>query len=178
MARAQDTFAAKLDQLFEGFKVEVEVRIEAPIERVWDLVTDVTRIGEFSLETVGAEWVRGATGPAVGAFFVGHNKVGDTEWSRLCMVDECDPPHRFGYVVGDRFDGSPTGRWSFELTPDGTGTIIRQRYAHAPRGRSRTRLRAEREPHRAPEIVAAQMRFVRENVTATLEGMREALEAA
>ena len=31
------------------------------------MVSDVTRIGEFSPETFEAEWLDGATGPAVGA---------------------------------------------------------------------------------------------------------------
>ena len=43
---------------------EVTVHIDAPIEEVWALVSDVTRIGEFSPETFEAEWLDGATGPA------------------------------------------------------------------------------------------------------------------
>ncbi len=46
---------------------EVTVNMDAPIDVVWDLVSDVTRIGEFSPETFEAEWLDDATGPAVGA---------------------------------------------------------------------------------------------------------------
>ena len=45
----------------------VTVHMAAPPERVWDLVSDVTRIGRYSPETFEAEWIEGATGPAVGA---------------------------------------------------------------------------------------------------------------
>ena len=49
----------------------VTVHMAAPPERVWDLVSDVTRIGSYSPETFEAEWVDGATGrrwgPASGA---------------------------------------------------------------------------------------------------------------
>jgi len=45
----------------------VTVHMAAPPEQVWDLVSDVTRIGSYSPETFEAEWIEGATGPAVGA---------------------------------------------------------------------------------------------------------------
>ena len=52
----------------------VTVHMAAPPERVWELVSDVTRIGSYSPETFEAEWLDGATGPAVGAKFRGHVK--------------------------------------------------------------------------------------------------------
>ena len=52
----------------------VTVHMAAPPEQVWDLVSDVTRIGSYSPETFEAEWIDGATGPAVGARFRGHVK--------------------------------------------------------------------------------------------------------
>jgi len=50
----------------------VTVHIDAPAERVWELVSDITRIGEFSPETFEAEWLDGADGPRAGARFRGH----------------------------------------------------------------------------------------------------------
>ena len=44
----------------------VTVHMDAPPEKVWALVSDVTQIGRFSPETFEAEWLDGATGPAVG----------------------------------------------------------------------------------------------------------------
>ena len=35
----------------------VSIYIDAPTGRVWELVSDVTRIGEFSPETFEAEWL-------------------------------------------------------------------------------------------------------------------------
>ena len=63
---------------------DVSLWMDAPPEKVWDLVSDVTRIGEFSPETFEARWRRGYDGPAVGAKFKGHvkrNGVGPTYWS-------------------------------------------------------------------------------------------------
>lgn len=50
--------------------------VEAPPETVWALVADVTRMGEWSPETVRCTWVDGATGPELGAAFKGDNKRG------------------------------------------------------------------------------------------------------
>ena len=50
----------------------VTVHMAAPADRVWDLVSDVTRVGEFSPETFEAEWLGGASGPAIRARFRGH----------------------------------------------------------------------------------------------------------
>ena len=38
----------------------VTVHMAAPPERVWDLVSDVTKIGRYSPETFEAEWLDGA----------------------------------------------------------------------------------------------------------------------
>ena len=46
---------------------DVSLHIEAAPEEVWALVSDVTRIGEFSPETFEARWTRGSTGPVEGA---------------------------------------------------------------------------------------------------------------
>ena len=48
---------------------EVSLHMDARPEEVWALVSDVTRIGEFSPETFEARCRRGSTGPEVGARF-------------------------------------------------------------------------------------------------------------
>lgn len=101
---------------------EVTVRIEAPVERVWDLVTDVTRIGEFSPETFEAKWIDGATGPAVGAWFKGHvkrNQRGPTYWTK-CKVTVCEPNRAFEFDV--MTGGRTVNTWGYRLQPADGGT--------------------------------------------------------
>lgn len=107
----------------------VTVRIDAPPQVVWDLVSDVTRIGEFSPETFEAEWVDGATGPAVGAHFRGHvkrNGVGPVYWTR-CKVTSCEPERDFGFSVYG--GGVRVNNWRYQLepTPDG-GTEVTESF--------------------------------------------------
>jgi uncharacterized protein YndB with AHSA1/START domain len=106
----------------------VTVQMAASPEVVWDLVSDVTRIGEFSPETFEARWTRGATGPEVGAHFKGHvkrNGVGPVYWT-LCRVTECVPQRDFGFVVvmGDR----DLNHWRYQLRPVDGGTEVTESY--------------------------------------------------
>ncbi|MFY8159652.1 MAG: SRPBCC family protein, partial [Ilumatobacteraceae bacterium] len=47
--------------------VSVSVEIKAPVEKVWAMITDLPRMGEWSPENKGGEWMKGATTAAVGA---------------------------------------------------------------------------------------------------------------
>ena len=95
--------------------------MDATPERVWALVSDVTRIGEFSPETFEAEWSRGSTGPEIGAYFKGHvkrNGVGPTYWSP-CRVTACVPNEVFEFSVGN--DDVTLTNWGYRLEPSGVG---------------------------------------------------------
>lgn len=99
---------------------------------VWEVVSDVTRVGEFSPETFGAEWLDGATGPAVGATFRGHvkrNEVGPVYWT-TCRVTRCEPEADFAFEV---FVGkTPVNTWRYQLTPSGDGTDVTESFALRP----------------------------------------------
>ena len=103
---------------------EVTVWMDAPPAEVWALVSDVTRIGEFSPETFEAKWTRGATGPEVGAYFAGHvkrNGVGPTYWSG-CKVTKCEPERLFEFSVGT--DKVTVNNWGYRLSPRDGGTDV------------------------------------------------------
>ncbi len=105
-------------------KGHVSLWMEAPPEKVWDLVSDVTRIGEFSPETFEAKWTKGSKGPEVGAHFAGHvkrNGVGPTYWSP-CIVTKCETDRLFEFAVGT--DDRTLNNWGYRLEPDGTGTTV------------------------------------------------------
>jgi uncharacterized protein YndB with AHSA1/START domain len=99
--------------------VEVSRTINASPMAVWDAITDVTRMGEWSPECHTCEWQGDATGPAVGALFIGHNRNGEYEWTTEAEVTACEPGERFAFdgVFGDlRFS-----HWAYviEATDDG-----------------------------------------------------------
>jgi hypothetical protein len=73
--------------------------IAAPAEKVWSLVSDLPRMGEWSPENAGGKWVKGATGPALGARFKGTNKNGIRRWSTTVTVVACEPGKEFEFAV-------------------------------------------------------------------------------
>jgi len=98
------------------------ILILAPAGTVWDMVADVTRIGEWSPEAVNATWLDGATGPAVGARFKGHNKRRAT-WSSTCTVTAATPGREFAFTVGK---GETT--WRYDLEPDESGCRVTESF--------------------------------------------------
>ena len=55
-------------------EVSVERVIAASPDEVWARVSNIERMGDLSPESAGGTWLKGATGPAVGAKFKGDNE--------------------------------------------------------------------------------------------------------
>ena len=104
--------------------VTVEEVIAAPAEVLYELVSDVTRMGEWSPETTSCRWVGGATGPRMGARFRGSNRNGWRRWSTACTVVAAEPGSRFSFDVD--LGGLPISRWTYEFLPEDQGTRVRE----------------------------------------------------
>jgi len=104
----------------------VEAIADAPIEKVYDLVADVTRTGEWSHECVSSEWLDGAHVAAPGARFRGSNKQGWSKWSRQCEVRVADAPNRFAFQTVETWRYRDSTIWTFtlEATDDGRTRIV------------------------------------------------------
>lgn len=100
--------------------VEVKVRVEAPAERVWALVGDPTRMGEWSPECTKVSWTGGAARPAPGARFRGSNRNGVRRWSTLSTIVTCESGAELTWDVS--FLGMPVSRWGYRIDPDPDGT--------------------------------------------------------
>ena len=101
------------------------IHIEAPPERVYELVSDVTRMGEWSPETYHCEWVDGG-GPVIGARFKGRNRRGRARWSNTLEVIAADPGREFAF----RRDVLPCGvcDWRYRIESEGGGTLLTESY--------------------------------------------------
>ena len=107
----------------------VSLHIDAPPQRIWRLVSDVTRMGEWSPVCYRCEWVDGSSGPEVGAKFKGYNRQGPLKWWTTCEITESEPGRVFEFrtidglfSVGHR--NKEMTRWRYEFTPDGIGTTV------------------------------------------------------
>jgi hypothetical protein len=106
----------------------VTEHVDAPPAAVWGLVADVTQTHRYSEETFEAEWLDGATQPAVGVRFRGHvkrNGRGPTYWT-VCGITACEPGEEFGFEVlaGNR----PVNTWHYRFDAAGGGTDVTESF--------------------------------------------------
>ncbi len=101
---------------------EASLTIAAPAERLYDLISDLPRMGEWSPENCGGKWVKGATAPVVGARFRGRNRKGWRRWTTLVTVVIAEPAKEFAFDV----TGGPwkVARWGYRFTPTDGATVV------------------------------------------------------
>jgi hypothetical protein len=115
----------------------VAMTVAADIDEVWDVVRDVTRVGEWSHECVGAEWIGGSSMAAPGARFRGRNRAGGFRWGRTCEI-VCADPHELVWVTVPTAFYPDSSEWRITLEKVEGGTRIEQRFrvVHVPKALS------------------------------------------
>ena len=106
--------------------VRVSTEIAAPADKVWSLVSDLPRMGEWSPENTGGKWLGGAAGPIVGAKFRGTNRHGLLRWSTTCTVTAADKGSRFAFEV--TFGPLRISIWDYSLTANGNSTTVTEEW--------------------------------------------------
>ena len=106
-----------------------QVVIHATPHHIYALIADLPRMGEWSPECERVEWEGGATGPAEGARFVGHNRGGPFQWfrwSRHGRVLTADPGREFAFVTEE--GGRESTVWRYQFAPVHDGTLVTESY--------------------------------------------------
>ncbi len=104
-------------------QVSVSREIGVPAETVWAMVSDVTRMGEWSPENVGAEWLGNATGPHRGASFRGTNRNGKKKWQTVATIVDAEPGRVFSFRV-KAAAGLKVAEWRYAFEPTATGCRV------------------------------------------------------
>jgi hypothetical protein len=99
---------------------EAAVEIAAAPARVYDLVSDITRMGEWSPECRRCEWVE------PGKTFRGHNQVGLFKWSTEANVVAADPGREFAFTTVVK--GRESTRWRYRIEPQGDRSRLTESY--------------------------------------------------
>ena len=108
--------------------VSVSRDVAASPEVVFALVSDLTRMGEWSPENTGGRWAKGATGPAVGATFKGTNANGRRKWTTDVTVTRCEPGVAFAFDV----DAGPlaVANWAYTIEPTEGGCRVTETWVN------------------------------------------------
>ena len=105
----------------------VSVVVDADLRDVWDVVRDVTRVGEWSHECVDARWLGGATSAVPGARFRGRNRAGVFRWGRVCEVISATPYELVWTTVPTALFPD-SSEWRLSLREVDGGTEISQEF--------------------------------------------------
>ena len=107
---------------------QAAIDIAAPPELVYDLVADVTRMGEWSPECYRCEWLDGATAATPGARFRGFNRLGRFKWERTAIVDTADRGREFAFTTINDRAGRRETQWRYTLQPSTSGTLLTESF--------------------------------------------------
>jgi Polyketide cyclase / dehydrase and lipid transport len=105
------------------------VVVDAPADLLYELVAELTHMGDWSPECRAVEWVDGATGPAVGARFVGRNQGGPfglMKWARHGHVVTAEAGHEFAFATEE--GGREGTVWTYRFQPHADGTLVTESY--------------------------------------------------
>ncbi|SDP76255.1 Polyketide cyclase / dehydrase and lipid transport [Actinopolyspora xinjiangensis] len=159
-----------------GFELHAAVHVHADPHTVYDTVSDITRMGEWSPENTGGEWLTGTPGRP-GSRFHGHNRMEELTWTTECEIVEAEPGSRFSWAVLTGAPDVTASVWSFEMSPGedgGTELVQRYRLNTLPTG---FRQALERLPdEEAAELMRQRREQLRDALHRTVRGIKETLE--
>ncbi|MCW2833511.1 MAG: hypothetical protein JWN68_1464 [Nocardioides sp.] len=102
--------------------LEQTIDIAAPVHDVWELVSDVRRMPDWSPQVTSTRLRSGFETCALGAQFTNRNVHGELEWTTHAEIVRFEPEHELAFRVEENW-----AVWSFRLDPTDDGTRLTQR---------------------------------------------------
>jgi len=138
-------------------------------EDLYDMVSDVTRMGEWSPACAECWWDDGG-GPAAGAWFTGRNQTPERTWETRSMVVTADRGREFTFIVG-----GTRARWGYTFRPAEGGTEVTESWDFLPDGIAFFR---ERFGEDADAEIGKRIEAARTGIPVTLAAIKRAAEPA
>jgi Polyketide cyclase / dehydrase and lipid transport len=138
-------------------------------EDLYDMVSDVTRMGEWSPVCTTCWWDDGQ-GPVPGAWFTGRNELPERTWETRSQVVAADRGREFAFVVGGSWV-----RWGYTFTPVDGGTQVTESWEFLPDGVTRFHNRFGSD---APAQIADRALAARDGIPATLAALKKSAESS
>lgn len=135
------------------------VVIHAPADVLYDMIADVTRMGEWSPICAACWWDEGE-GPHVGSWFTGRNVTPERTWETRSLVVVADRGREFSFVVNGAYV-----RWTYHLDEQDGATRVTESWEFLDAGLVYF---AERFGEEADERIAVRTREAHESIPHTL----------
>lgn len=153
----------------DDLKYSDSVFIARPANVLYEMVADVTRMGEWSPVCKSCWWDEGGS-PRVGAWFTGRNETAERTWETRSEVVAAEPSREFAFVVGGTWT-----RWGYTFEPSKEGTVVTESWEFLPGGIARFE---ERFGEDAPNQIANRIAAAHEGIPETLAAIKKAAESA
>ncbi len=144
------------------------VVIARSAEDLYDLVSDVTRMGDWSPVCKACWWEEGES-LRVGAWFGGRNELPERTWETRSEVVAADRGREFAFVVGGTI-----ARWGYTFAPVDGGTELTESWEFLPAG---VEMFGERFGDEAEAQVANRAEAARAGIPATLAAIKRTAES-
>jgi hypothetical protein len=138
-------------------------------EVLYDMVSDVTRMGEWSPVCQACWWDDG-DGPRAGAWFTGRNELPERTWETRSQVVAADRGREFAFEVN-----SGWVRWGYTFTAVDSGTQVTESWEFLPAGIAGFH---DRYGNGAQAQIANRTEAAHQGIPATLAAIKKAAEAA
>ena len=148
---------------------KASVVVASSPETLYEMVSDVTRMGEWSPVCKACWWDEG-DGPRVGAWFTGRNELPERSWETHCQVLAAEPGKEFAFATGGNLV-----RWGYEFQPADGGTEVTESWAFLPDGIT---FFEERFGDDAPAQIANRIEGAKSGIAATLETLKRIAESS
>lgn len=145
------------------------VEIEPSPEAIYDIVSDVTRTGEWSPVCQKCWWEDGG-GPRAGAKFTGRNVTPERTWETVSTVTAAEPGREFAWEVGDGLV-----RWGYRIEPVNGRSRLTETWEFTTAGQE---FFVSRFGDNAPALIDGATQTAHDGIHATLEAIKRIAEKA
>lgn len=152
------------------YKYQESVTVNASAHDLYDIVSDVTRTGEWSPVCTSCWWDDESSAGSVGAWFTGKNVLPDRTWDTRSQVVGADPGREFAWVVGGKFV-----RWGYTLTAVEAGTVLTESWEFLDEGIA---MFEEKHGEQAAARIADRTQQALDGIPKTLAAIKRIAESA
>lgn len=145
-----------------------QIEINAPAERIYELLSDPGVLAELAGEYAGYKWLGQVRSARPGARFRGYNRNGWRRWSTVATITDAEEGKRFAFDVSA--GPLPVARWQYDIEPGEQGCKVIESTWDRRAGWLRTLttpISGVRDRASANE----------RNIAATLRGLKERIES-
>ncbi len=150
------------------------VTIDVSPEMLYDLVSDISRTGEWSPICTSCWWDENPDSGVpqageVGAWFTGHNELPNRTWETRSQVVAAERGREFSWIVGGTYV-----RWGFTFVLGETGTTMTETWDFLPAGIA---MFEEKFGESAQRAIADRTRDALDGIPKTLAAIKQIAES-